>query len=201
MNANSKLNGSSKSNEDSTSKNKMTESDVHNLMEVYPEFYWKAFMFDRVPLNYWDDFGNHILYFNYLSNELNIKSLDDWYEVSLSDLRKQQKFKNISSVLKYYGDSLINALLEIYPSSPLDPSFQWKIFKFKQVPKHYWNDSNNLLSFISYAAKELYIKNYEDWYNISSEQIRKMGGFTPLIKNGGLISLLSKVYPEYSWVS
>lgn len=64
--------------------------------------------------------------------------------------------------------------------------------------------------FLDWAGKQLGIKNYVDWYNVStqvynslflakSQNLVKLGGITLLYKYESLPQLLSVVYPEYPW--
>jgi hypothetical protein len=53
----------------------------------------------------------------WLSLQLNIKSIEDWYNVSTSQVLQ----KAGRGFLDYYGKSLINALTTIYPH------YQWEV--------------------------------------------------------------------------
>ena len=49
------------------------------------------------------------------------------------------------------------------------PEYDWLPWKFKQVPKGYWDDIANHHKFIEWASKELQIKDKRDWYNVSQK--------------------------------
>jgi hypothetical protein len=67
---------------------------------------------------------------------------------------------------------------------------------------------NNQIKFMDCAAGEFNIKEMNDWYNISSQDLCSIGGST-LLKykynskkhNTAMLQLLSNVYPNYNWPS
>jgi hypothetical protein len=40
-------------------------------------------------------------------------------------------------------------------------------WRFGKTPKNYWENVNNVKKFITWASKQLNIKEMNDWYNIS----------------------------------
>lgn len=56
--------------------------------------------------NFWKNLDNHKNYFDHLSKELNFTSLDDWYDISLSQFC--QSGRNLLN--SYYQSSYIKAL-------------------------------------------------------------------------------------------
>ena len=50
-------------------------------------------------------------------------------------------------------------------------NYNWLPWKFKQVPKGYWNDENNIKQYMNWLSDKLNIKTMEDWYNVSHEVI------------------------------
>lgn len=70
---------------------------------------------------------------------------------------------------------------------------------FKKI-KRDWNKIEVVENFIDkICKKELNIKEMKDWYKISRKQISNLGGSGLLLKYGGLINVLSIIYPEYEW--
>ena len=63
-----------------------------------------------------------------------------------------------------------------------------------------WDNNQKMIQdFVDWAGKQLGVQVLEDWYNIRSEQVRKLGGAYILQKKGGLKGLLSHCYPEKEW--
>jgi hypothetical protein len=53
--------------------------------------------------------------------------------------------------------------------SSLYPQKEWLPWKFSQLPSNYWDDVNNQIKFMNWAAKELKIKEMSDWYNVTTK--------------------------------
>ena len=52
------------------------------LKEIYPDYDWLPWKFDRCPKNYWKDVKNVRKFMDWAGKELNVKELSDWYNVS-----------------------------------------------------------------------------------------------------------------------
>jgi phage anti-repressor protein len=77
---------------------------------VYSEYPWKEFRFNRFPLGFWDTRENRTTWVKQLMEELKIKNLDDWYHVSVLQLRPWQ------TVFEKYP--LKSLLQEAFPNHP-----------------------------------------------------------------------------------
>jgi len=75
--------------------------------------------------------SNHRAYFDSIGNELGVKSLDDWYSISITDVKR---FDSSYEVLACYGNSLIQGLMSVYPEHP------WKIWQFENSYKGLFDD-------------------------------------------------------------
>ena len=67
-------------------------SHINLIKSVYPDYKWLPWKFNHVPRGYWKDENNIKEYMNWLSQKLNIKSMEDWYNVT-------QKVKSIKIYL------------------------------------------------------------------------------------------------------
>jgi hypothetical protein len=76
------------------------------LQAVFPEQQWHPWRFSQVPVGYWEDMENQRKYFDWLAKRLKITRPDDWYNVSLSDVKQEN-----SGLLTRYGNSLIKGTL------------------------------------------------------------------------------------------
>lgn len=101
--------------------------------------------------------NSHKLFFEKISKELGLKTWQDWYKVKRRDLES----KGALPVLVYYDNSHIEALVTLFPHN------DWKIWKFNQVPTHFWQQKSNQRKFFENLAKELDYNKFEDWYSIS----------------------------------
>jgi hypothetical protein len=117
-----------------------------------------------IPRNFWSEFDNHKKFIEWASKQLNIKETSDWYNVSLQD------FKDIGG----FG------LLHKYKGSPslllstVFPDYDWLPWKFSAVPHNFWNDEKNQRKFMDWAAKQLNIKEIQDWYKLNQKVFFKL---------------------------
>jgi hypothetical protein len=100
---------------------------------------------------------------DWLGTQLGVKSREDWYKVKPKDAVQKDHGSMINN---YYGGSLIKALQTIYTDTP------WKLHLFDNVPKSLWLDTKNHRVFVDQIAQHLNIKEYSDWYDISTDTIR-----------------------------
>ena len=49
---------------------------------MFSNYKWLPWKFNQTPKGYWKDENNIKEYMNWLSEQLNIKTMEDWYKVS-----------------------------------------------------------------------------------------------------------------------
>ncbi len=158
-------------------------------------------------VSFWTIQSNRKSYFDWVSSQLKIQSLEDWYNIRVSDI---QAFSGGSLLNNYYGGSLIKALQNLYPN------YKWQPWKFKKANHGYWNQPLSHRSFFDNLAQELNIQLHsassstdsslsrsppEGWYSIQSNLVYQYGGKGLLNSHYGnsLFRALQSVYPEYDW--
>ena len=52
------------------------------ITSVYPNYKWLPWKFNQTPKGFWNDENNIKEYMNWLSEQLNIKTMEDWYKIS-----------------------------------------------------------------------------------------------------------------------
>ena len=52
------------------------------VSDVYPDYDWLPWKFEQCPQNYWSDSKNKRKFMDWASNELKLKDMSDWYQVS-----------------------------------------------------------------------------------------------------------------------
>jgi hypothetical protein len=52
------------------------------LSEVYPDYEWLPWKFDKCPNGYWDDVNNQRKFMDWTAKQLNVNSVGDWVKVS-----------------------------------------------------------------------------------------------------------------------
>ena len=111
------------------------------ITSIFPNHTWLPWKFNQVPRDFWSQLENQKMYIKWLSEEINIKSMDDWYHVSREvdygnhgNVYKNMKFQDF---IRNYG----GALLQNYNGSPTElinsifSDYSWKQFKFSVVSK------------------------------------------------------------------
>jgi hypothetical protein len=134
----------------------------------------------------------------------NIEKMSDWYRVTTSDIDRAGG----RPLLQAYGVSLCKLLQNVYTD------YNWLPWKFQGVARGWWSDLGNLKQFIKYvegmylqciSSLFAYIHSTEyygitrdtldDWYIVGYGVFRRLGGATPLMMYGSLLSILKKIYP------
>ncbi|GAM17741.1 hypothetical protein SAMD00019534_009160 [Acytostelium subglobosum LB1] len=164
---------------------------VHQLLQKqYPSYDWLPFKFVNTPKNYWRDIENQKKYMVWLQTRLGIKEARDWYRINKLDF------------IDNYG----NSLLLLHGGSPaqvvmalIDNAQGWQVWRFANLPRAAHKDPEVLRQFLEFAARHYEIKDQPDWYRLSWSQIRDIGGFSLVKRNGGFCQSLAQVYPEQKW--
>jgi hypothetical protein len=55
--------------------------------------------------------------------------------------------------------------------SAVYPEYNWLPWKFDRLPRNFWNEIANHRKFLDWAANELEIKEFSDWYKIIAQVI------------------------------
>jgi hypothetical protein len=82
------------------------------LLIMRSEYNWLRWLFSKVDHGFWNDKANHKLWVKWFEQETNLKDMNEWYKVKMSQLRE----KGAGGLLQYhYGNSLIKMLQSVYP--------------------------------------------------------------------------------------
>ena len=84
--------------------------------------------FIKTPKNYWLNIENQRKYFDWLSNKLNIKSMEDWYNIRIEEV---DSIYGATLINTHYNGLLYSALKLIYPN------YEWIPWKFQIFPNNY----------------------------------------------------------------
>eukprot|EP01114_Cavostelium_apophysatum_P017812 TRINITY_DN5375_c0_g1_i1.p1 TRINITY_DN5375_c0_g1~~TRINITY_DN5375_c0_g1_i1.p1 ORF type:complete len:517 (-),score=158.27 TRINITY_DN5375_c0_g1_i1:2205-3755(-) len=160
------------------------------ISSVYTEKKFQPYRFEFVESGYWKDKTNHRKFFEDLAAHLAIKHHEDWYRVQKKDI---VEFGGSSLVGSYYGDSPSKAIMAVFPE------VAWQPWKFSKMPNHFLDEDTHAKELIEHAASKLGISKPEDWYSVTQQQLHNEHLWTLVLKNGGLISLLTKYYPDKRW--
>lgn len=147
------------------------------LQTVYPDHYWLPWKFKCAPRDLWSSPDNYRAYFEWLRVRLGIDTLDGFYNITNTDLKKnygkhrytpstQAKFTKPlpkgGGLLSASRGSLIELLSAAYPHHKFLP------WKFSVVPPEWWRSQENLLMFFDWLKLELGYTKMDDFYKLTS---------------------------------
>ena len=148
---------------------------------------------NRVKNGTWGNVENRKLYADWLFIKLGYTSMEDWYEITNNII---YKYNGCGLLTRYYNDSSIQFLQDIYPE------IEWIPWKMKSTKKNYWNDTKHHKLYAEWLFKKLGYKTMEDWYKISTNIIAQNygGGLLASKYKNSVIQFLQAIYPEIEWV-
>lgn len=148
-------------------------------------------MHDRLPAYFWDDEQNHKRYIKWLSQRLEIETMEDWYGVTLSDVMGNRGH----GILEYYNHSFIQMLLTLFPK------YDWKPWLFQKAPRGYWAEIENCRKYARWFEFESGIEKNEDWYRIQQSDLYERNGYGVMDHfDCSVQQFLKAVYPDYDWI-
>ena len=160
--------------------------------ELLPELHFSPFLHSKTSHKYFHSLSNQRDCFQHISLQMNIKKMEDWYDISVTHLFRN--FKGFSTIFRLYNYSMIDTLQAIYPD------YQWDIHRFKRKPQSFWLSEDNQRSFLHQLYHKRGMKSMEEWNNVKNEEIMKEGGSGLLGQyKGSLFSALQSLYPSIDW--
>lgn len=168
---------------------------VRPLVKIYKDYPWDFSKFAEIR--------ESRAFLLEKAKQLNVNQWEDWYQVTYDDLRKF----GATPHLRQYNASPMQLIVNSFPEHP------WQIWRFNRVPKHYWDNPGHirdaiygladLLGIHSYStqAKGQFDGNLDDWYRVTYQQIHAYGCKALVDRFGGIIPLLSFVYPNHNWIA
>jgi hypothetical protein len=145
----------------------------------------------RVKQGSWKKVENHKIYAKWLKEKLRYENEEDWYKITAKE------------IIDYHGGGLLRAY---YNNSPqqfvkeMFPHYEWKVYKFSQVPKEHWYEIKNRKEYANDLGKHLGYTKMEDWYKITQQQIIDYhGGGLLYIYNGSPQQFVKEMFPHYEW--
>src|SRR5690606_1900748 len=124
------------------------------LCTTYQDTTWFPWLFRNFQCNVWENLENHKLYFDWLSEKLEINCQYDWYRVQMSDIWRNYG----TNLLKCYGNSLLRALQCNVNGST------WFPWLFSKISSDYWEIIANRRQFMDWLSSKLHIYDEYQWY-------------------------------------
>lgn len=157
------------------------------VVHLFPEHPWKEWKFNKVSDGVWNSMETVKYFLDELRNHLGFKEMEDWYRVTAND------------IIQFGGSGLLTK----YNSSPalllesVFPEYQWKRWKFGTS---LWDpeDQNQLVEYVEWLGNQLQVKQLDDWYRVSVQQIQQVVPISSL-RGSSLEVILRRAYPTHAW--
>lgn len=162
------------------------------LEAVYGEEVSAAEARSWMPKGYWAAKANRREFMDKLSEQLGIKSLEDWRTVTTD----QVKQLGGSGVLQHYG-GMAEALTDLYAHGSETAALAALTCR-RVLPATFWADDGNVREFLEMAKRRFNIRSVHDWARLSHQQVRDMNG-GGLLQRMSLGEALRLTYPREDW--
>lgn len=156
------------------------------LRSVYPEHSWQFWRFTGDILT--GEVHKHRKFFENLGKEVNVKNMDDWYKVQISDIVE----RGGKLIVRKYQYSMLKTMCCLFPEH------RWLLWRFNEsLPNGTWNDISLQRQFFDWIGETLNIKQREDWFSVTADEVVAMGDHKLLHTHYGdsLIKAIMSVYP------
>lgn len=123
-----------------------------------------------------------------------LDKLDDWYKISFRDLYSVPGLAEL--VRANYQSSVARTVTTALPEH------DWVPWYFRKLPKDYWTSIDNVRLYLDWTGKHAFsIRQLDDWYNITSLQLRQQKGGSSLLRryNFSRMKLLGEAFPDHPW--
>lgn len=175
-----------------------TGSPASMLQSLYPERPWNAWKFARVPVGYWSDLRKQRHAVDAMAQQLQVQHWQDWFSVTPEQAQKQAGGCSSRSLLmNHYSGSVLQMLRSVYPEHP----WPAHVPPFTTHPKKFWSRLHNQRHALDTLAHTLSLHTQEDWYKVTSEQLRhELSAGLLSHYNSSPFLLLRAVFPECMWL-
>jgi hypothetical protein len=138
------------------------------IMDTYPEYDWKPWLFLASPSNFWNDKKNHKLFFYWLGEKLGYKQPEDWYNATGEEIRNNN---GGGLLVGYYNGRHREFIMEMIPE------YEWDKSKFNNYG--YSKISLEWLDFLKESIPDIiHIKNNPDGEYIIPNTRYKADGYS-----------------------
>lgn len=141
-----------------------------------------------MPRGFWNKRENRKLFLDWCGKQLGVDSLEKWYSIKRGQV---DSIGGASLLVNYYGHSLSNALMDIYKDHT------WDAWRFSNSASPCSKDQ--ITTLVQSFAQEHHISSLEDWYRVSTRQVKHHPLALVLPRVGGLPGVLKIAYPDHQW--
>jgi hypothetical protein len=156
------------------------------VLDVFPEYDWIPWKFRNISRGFFDDVIHQRQYFDWLSEQLQFQSMEEWYDVTSTLIGE---YGGSTFMHLKYGKSVEKALKNSYPDT------NWHAWRFARNQSFLWDDLNVCSDFLDWIFDSLSYQTDGKWNIILCHHVKKMGGATFLQKYLDCTLILSHQSP------
>ena len=163
---------------------------------LFPEYEFDVTLFDTVPDGTWDVLENRIRALHRVGIFFEFETAEDWLFLTQKGMRDA----GLGGLAKWYssdGRSIQDAPRELFPD------FEYLPWLFESgVPPGFWEDIENIQTYMRWLGNELGYESMEDWYDIRVDHYTENygGGLVSIERYANQVSLLVvDAFPEYDF--
>ncbi|MBN4050257.1 hypothetical protein JYT28_00715 [Desulfobulbus sp. AH-315-M07] len=167
-------------------------SPIEAVMNLVPRYSWKEWMFQHVPLKWWDSHENQRKYLRWLGKQLGYKKPADWYQITARDFAKNHGATLVSAK---YGGSPSAVVIAYFPNRT------WLPWMFNEVPRGFWAKAQHRRAYMNWLATRLGIRTPSDWYYVTGKDFEKNlgGGLFSGRYRSSVYRALRDLLPRHPW--
>ena len=166
-------------------------NNYHKLLTtIYPTKEWDLRQISK-PKCFWTLSSNLREIVEVIAKDLKVEKKEDWYKVQTKDFIKHGG----KIILGPFKGDLMKLLKEAYPNEEWDPSFK------RITSRNFWKPLSIQQRFFDDFFKLFNFQSMEDWYNVTSNEIRSLNGGRTILfyYSESLFAALKNCYPNYPW--
>lgn len=170
-------------------RNEYGSSVLAAMMDLFPDFDWKPWLFGGAPNGFWKSRENRVRFMDWLGAELGFQSVEDWYSVTGADFFQHHG----GGLLNNQFNGSVQALLIDYK-----PNHAWKAWRFSSVPQSYWRSPTNRKNYLLWLGERLGFHTDGDWRKLRRDDFYKNEGSGLFVTHyrGSTQKALAELFPE-----
>jgi hypothetical protein len=166
------------------------DSAIVAVMEAFPDYEWKEWLFEIAPRSFWRERVNRHRYLQWLGERLGYRTPSDWYQVTNQDFEDHKG----RGCLVYYNSTVSAAVMDFLPH------YDWKEWLFSRTPKDFWRVRKNRVRYIVWLAARLEYKRPRDWYQVTADAfIENCGRELLRLFGQSPMAVVMDAYPRTRW--
>lgn len=168
---------------------KYNSSPSKMITSILTEHTWELQRFLHSPKGMLEEVRSQRELLNSIGQKLCIKSMEDWYNVTGSEIREHGG----KGLLQKYRNSSSRMITSVFSDH------KWNLLQFRPIRKNVQDKTTARRKILQHVAKELKMDRMEDWYAVTRSQIRERGGGRLLRQYSSIADMVASIFTEHHW--